>query len=119
MYDAVKARGQGAVDALENYEQVVATLQESYNMAVDALATMKATSGQLNTVSVADLEAKATTSLQNSLISKDEASVWNNAASSESSYCLLNSCQPSIICSICPNTERSQHQFDFRYYNVG
>lgn len=83
VFDAVKGRGQGAVDALENYQQVVDTLQESYDMAVDALATMTDATEQLAAVSVDQLEAQAQTSLQNSLISKDEASIWNNAALSE------------------------------------
>jgi hypothetical protein len=116
----VKARGQGAVDALTNYEQVVATLDESYNMAVDALATMKDANDELNAVSIAELESKATTSLQNSLISKDEASVWNNAANSEenirSIFCQY---QVFFFFSLCANAESCQHQPAQRHRLVG
>ena len=83
VYNAVKDRGQPAVDALVSYQQVVDTLQESYQTAQKALVTMETAVQQLAAVSVSELEARAADSYQSSLTSRDGAGVWNNVASGE------------------------------------
>ena len=83
VYNAVKDRGQPAVDALEEYQQVVDTLQSSLEMAQAAITTMREAVQQLAAVSVSELEARAAQSLTDSTVSRDEASMWNNVANSE------------------------------------
>ena len=78
LFQGVKNLGQDAVNAIDNYKKVVSSLNDSLQMALQANSTMSQTVSLLQAVSIDDLNAQATSALDQSQQMSQLVNSWNS-----------------------------------------
>lgn len=89
-FQAVQARGSGAVAAIQNFEQVVSQLDSAVQMAVQANTTVQEAERTLATITILNLEASANQSRNDSTALLASVNALNYNPQGEA-VCWLNS----------------------------
>ena len=89
LFQGVKNLGQDAVNAIDNYKEVVSSLNDSLQMALQANKTMSETVSLLQAVSIDDLNTQAASALDLSQQMLKLVNSWNSTAGSELSENVL------------------------------